>query len=267
MGNILNSMMMGVVEGITEFLPISSTGHLILTKKIFNFNGSDSFEIFIQLGGVCAILCFYFEMILAQLKEVYSDGENNGRKDVYKFWLSIFISFVPAAAVGLLLHKYITKYLFNITTVACSLIIGGVVMLVIDRMKIAKQTETLHKITTKQAISIGFAQLLSLVPGVSRSASTIMGGMLAGLDRPTATGYSFMLSIPTLGAASIYSLLDDLSGIQEYGFTSVTVGFVTSFIISLISIQWLLKYISNHSFYVFAIYRIILGVIIGLTVV
>jgi undecaprenyl-diphosphatase len=256
MSDILNSLIMGVVEGITEFLPVSSTGHLIVTKELLNFQGSDSFEIVIQLGGVLAVMWFYFSTIMKQVRSVTTDAA------VQRFWLAVIVAFIPAACIGLAFHHYITEYLFNSITVACSLIVGGIVMWWIEGASFKPRTLALEQITLKQAFTIGCAQLCSLIPGVSRSASTIMGGMLTGLDRSTATGFSFFLSIPTLGAASIYSLLKDLDGVGSHGIVNISVGLITSFIVSLMSIGWLLRYISKHSFRGFAVYRIIAGIAI-----
>lgn len=256
MSDILNSIILGIVEGITEFLPVSSTGHLIVTQELLQFQGSDTFEIVIQLGGVLAVLWFYFQTLWQQAKSVTRD------RAVQRFWMGVILAFLPAAFVGLALHDYITHYLFNGTTVAISLILGGIVMWWIDdREHVAKTTELQH-ITPKQAFTIGCAQLFALIPGVSRSASTIMGGMLTGLDRPTATGFSFFLSIPTLGAASLYSLMKDLEGVSEHGMVNIGVGLFTSFVISLLAIGWLLRYVSKHNFKGFAVYRILVGMVI-----
>lgn len=256
MSDILNSLIMGVVEGITEFLPVSSTGHLIVTKELLKFQGSDTFEIVIQLGGVLAVMWFYFATILQQVKSVATDAA------VRRFWMAVIVAFLPAACIGLAFHHYITEYLFNSVTVACSLIVGGVIMWWIEGAAFKPRTLAFEQITLKQAFAIGCAQLCSLIPGVSRSASTIMGGMLTGLDRSTATGFSFFLSIPTLGAASIYSLLKDLDGVGAHGVVNISIGLITSFIVSLLSIGWLLRYISKHSFRGFAVYRIIAGFLI-----
>lgn len=257
MSDILNSIILGIVEGITEFLPVSSTGHLIVTQELLGFKGSDTFEIVIQLGGVLAVLWFYFRTLWQQINRVHRD------RQVQYFWGCILIAFLPAALVGLALHRYITEYLFNGTTVALSLILGGVLMWWIEgRPQPTKSTTDLQNMTLKQGLLIGCAQLCSLIPGVSRSASTIMGGMLVGLDRPTATAFSFFLSIPTLGAASLYSLAKDLNGMAEHSLTNIAVGLVTSFVISLLSIGWLLRYVSKHSFRGFAVYRIVVGLLI-----
>ncbi len=256
MSDVINSLIMGIVEGITEFLPISSTGHLIVTKELLKFNGSDTFEIVIQLGGVLAVLWFYFSTIWKQVKTVTTD------KAVQRFWITVIVAFLPAAFVGLALHNYITEYLFNSVTVAISLIVGGIIMWWIEGADFKPRTLAFEQMTLKQGFAIGCAQLCALIPGVSRSASTIMGGMLIGLDRSTSTGFSFFLSIPTLGAASIYSLLKDLHGVGDHGILNISIGLLTSFIVSLLSIRWLLRYISKHSFRGFAAYRIIIGIIV-----
>ena len=257
MSDIFNSIILGIVEGITEFLPVSSTGHLIVTQEVLGFQGSDTFEIVIQLGGVLAVLWFYFQTLWQQAKTVRDD------RQVQRFWMGVILAFLPAAFVGLALHSYITHYLFNAVTVAISLIMGGVVMWWIEgRPQPVSSTTELAHVTPKQAFVIGCAQLCSLIPGVSRSASTIMGGMLVGLNRPTATGFSFFLSIPTLGAASLYSLMKDLQGVGEHGLLNISIGLFTSFIVSLLAIGWLLRYVSKNSFRGFAVYRIVAGIAI-----
>ena len=257
MSDIFNSIILGIVEGITEFLPVSSTGHLIVTQEVLGFQGSDTFEIVIQLGGVLAVLWFYFQTLWQQAKTVRDD------RQVQRFWMGVILAFLPAAFVGLALHSYITHYLFNAVTVAISLIMGGVVMWWIEgRPQPVSSTTELAHVTPKQAFVIGCAQLCSLIPGVSRSASTIMGGMLVGLNRPTATGFSFFLSIPTLGAASLYSLMKDLQGVSDHGLLNISIGLFTSFIVSLLAIGWLLRYVSKNSFRGFAVYRIVAGIAI-----
>ena len=257
MSDIINSIILGIVEGITEFLPVSSTGHLIVTQELLNFKGSDTFEIVIQLGGVLAVLWFYFHKLWEQARLVSHD------KAVQRFWLGVIVAFLPAAFVGLALHKYITAYLFNGTTVAISLIVGGIVMWWIEGLPVREQaTSRLEDMSLRQCLLVGCAQLCALIPGVSRSASTIMGGMLVGLNRPTATGFSFFLSIPTLGAASLYSLMKDLQGVSDHGLLNISIGLFTSFIVSLLAIGWLLRYVSKNSFRGFAVYRIVAGLVI-----
>lgn len=247
---------MGVVEGITEFLPISSTGHLIVTSDLLKFTGSDTFEIVIQLGGVLAVLCFYFRDILKQAQGLTTSPE------VRRFWLSIIVACLPAVTMAFLFKDQIQKYLFNSTTVAISLIVGGIVLWFIESLSRKETTRETTDITLGQALIVGLAQMCSLIPGVSRSASTIMGGMLAGMSRSAATGFSFYLSMPVLGGASIYSLVKDMENLGNHGIENVVIGLVVSFITSLLAIGWLLKFISKHNFKGFAIYRIIAGIVI-----
>jgi len=257
MSDIFNSIILGIVEGITEFLPVSSTGHLIVTQEVLGFQGSDTFEIVIQLGGVLAIVTVYFERFLRVARQLPT---NPGAR---RFVLSVVVAFLPAAFVGLALHKYITAYLFNGTTVAISLIVGGIVMWWIEGLPVREQaTSRLEDMSLRQCLLVGCAQLCALIPGVSRSASTIMGGMLVGLNRPTATGFSFFFSIPTLGAASLYSLMKDLQGVSDHGLLNISIGLFTSFIVSLLAIGWLLRYVSKNSFRGFAVYRIVAGLVI-----
>ncbi|GEM49722.1 undecaprenyl-diphosphate phosphatase [Deinococcus cellulosilyticus] len=252
----IKAAIMGVVEGITEFLPISSTGHLIVTSDLLKFTGSDTFEIVIQLGGVLAVLCFYFRDILKQAQGLTTS------KQVRRFWASIVLACFPALTIAFFFKDTIQKYLFNSTTVAISLIVGGIVLWIIESLPRRESTRETTEITFRQALIVGLAQICSLVPGVSRSASTIMGGMLSGMSRSAATGFSFYLSIPVLGGASLYSLVKDLENLGNHGAGNVVVGLVVSFITSLLAIGWLLKFISKHNFKGFAIYRIIAGIVI-----
>ncbi|WP_034339728.1 undecaprenyl-diphosphate phosphatase [Deinococcus misasensis] len=252
----IKAAIMGVVEGITEFLPISSTGHLIVTSDLLKFTGSNTFEIVIQLGGVLAVLCFYFRDILKQAQGITSSRE------VQRFWLGIIIAVIPAVSIAFLFQDQIQKYLFNSTTVAISLIVGGIVLWIIESYPRREITRETTDISLKQALIVGLAQICSLIPGVSRSASTIMGGMLAGMSRSAATGFSFYLSMPVLGGASIYSLLKDMDNLGDHGMTNIVIGLVVSFVTSLLAIGWLLKFISKNNFKGFAIYRIIAGIVI-----
>lgn len=260
MANPLIAAVLGVVEGITEFLPISSTGHLIVAADLLQFESAAAFEIIIQLGAVVAVLWFYHRQLLEQARQLPND------RSVRRFWLNIVLAFVPAAAVGLLLGDYIERVLFSPQVVAVWLIVGGVVLWVVEAIPRQPVTHEASRITVRQALIVGLAQLTALVPGVSRSGATIVGGMLSGLDRPAATGFSFYLAIPTLGAATLYSLVKDFGAVTGGGLLDLTIGMGVSFITALVAMGWLLRYIAKHDFRGFAVYRIVAGIAILLAV-
>jgi undecaprenyl-diphosphatase len=259
MPELIKVILLGIVEGLTEFLPISSTGHLIVASALLNFQGAvgGTFEIFIQVGAVVAVIIYFRSKLLDQITTVASD------QGVRRFWLNLIIAFIPAAAVGLLLGDQIKEWLFNPTVVALSLIAGGVIFLVVERHKTIKQaTGSLAEITPQQALMIGLAQIIALIPGVSRSGATIVGGMLVGLNRSIATEFSFFLAIPTLSIATLYDLYKNLNRVQGSDFINLLVGAVVSAIVAWLSIGWLLSYIGRNNFVLFGYYRIIAGVII-----
>lgn len=252
-------VILGVVEGLTEFLPISSTGHLLVVSSLLNFEGSlgGTFEIFIQLGAVMAVVGYYAADLLHQARRAPHDPQTQ------RFWLAIGIAFVPAAVIGLALHGWIKAVLFSPAVIGAALIAGGVVLIVVERLP--RRTATIHdatQISLRQALGIGIAQALALTPGVSRSAASIIGGMLAGLDRRAATTFSFYLAIPTLGAATIVDLLTSLDQVTPDDMGRLFLGLVVSLIVAWLSIGWLLRYVANHSFVAFGVYRIIAGSIV-----
>jgi len=252
----ISAAVLGVVEGVTEFLPISSTGHLIVAAEILRFESAAAFEIIIQLGAVIAVVWFYHRQLLEQARQIPHD------RSVQRFWLGVVLAFIPAAVVGLLLGDYIGRVLFSPQVVAVSLIVGGVVLWLVESIPRQPVTHEASQITLRQALIVGLAQLTALIPGVSRSGATIVGGMLSGLNRPAATGFSFYLAIPTLGAATLYSLTKDFGDVTGGGLLDIAIGMVVSFITSLIAMGWLLRYIARHDFKGFAVYRIIAGVAI-----
>ena len=179
-----------------------------------------------------------------------------------RFWLNIVIAFLPAALVGLVLHDWIKVHLFQSTVVALAMIVGGVILLVVDRREHSISTASLYDVSPKQALGVGLAQILALIPGASRSASSIIGGLLSGLDRPTATGFSFYLAIPTLGLATVFDLIKSLDQITAGDVLNLALGTAVSFVVSLVVIGWLLRYIANHNFKPFAVYRIVAGLLV-----
>lgn len=253
----LIAAVLGVVEGITEFLPISSTGHLIVASDLLKFQDSNGvFEIVIQLGAVLAVVWLYHKDLLQQARDVVSTPK------VQRFWLSIIVAFIPAAILGFLFKDFVTEVLFSPVVVAISLIVGGIVLWLVEGMHHRSQTKQLEQISVGQAFLIGCVQIVALIPGVSRSGATIVGGLLSGLDRSTATTFSFYLAMPTLGAATLYSLLKALPDLSGDMIISLLIGMVVAFVISLIAMRWLLRYVSTNSFRGFAIYRVIAGIVL-----
>lgn len=251
---------LGVVEGVTEFLPVSSTAHLLVAADLLDFqnNIGGTFEIFIQLGAILAVLAFFARDLLAQARMLSKSNETR------LFWLGIVVAFLPAAFTGFLLRGWIKGVLFaSPGIIASALIIGGIVLITVERMPLqTRAVQSLQGITLRQALGIGIAQVLALMPGVSRSASSIVGGMILGLDRKTATTFSFYLAIPTLGAATVVDLLGSLSEIKPDDVSRLILGTAISFIVAWLSIGWLLRYVANHSFVLFGVYRIIAGTIL-----
>ena len=255
-------IILGIVEGITEFLPISSTGHLIVTTAILNFQNSlnGSFEIFIQLGAVLAVLFYYGRDLLQQARTLPAD------QNVQRFWIAILIAIVPAGILGFLFRDYVKAVLFHPVVVALSLIIGGVLFLLIERRPTGpKQTgdvQVAPSITLRQAIIIGVAQTMALIPGVSRSGASIIGGMQAGLDRRTATQFSFYLALPTLGGATLVEMAGILHEISTSDLLMLLLGAAVSGVVAWLAIDWLLRYVSQNSFIAFGYYRIVAGALI-----
>jgi undecaprenyl-diphosphatase len=267
MPELIKAIILGLIEGLTEFLPISSTGHLIVASALLNFlpRLRDTFDIFIQLGTVVAVVAFYFPEIASQFRSVATS------RVTQRFWVSLIIAFIPAAVVGILLRHFIKDVLFSPGVVAVSLIVGGIIMILVDRRPARQPVVTredvqtlgeVKSITYGQALVVGIAQVVSLIPGVSRSAASIIGGMLAGLDRRSATQFSFFLAIPTLGIATIYDLVSSLKSVQSTDVIYLGVGTLVSGIIAWFAIRWLLRYVAGHNFVAFGTYRIVAGIVI-----
>ena len=255
--NIFKAAILGVVEGITEFLPISSTGHLILAGDILGFTSdtAKTFEVFIQLGAILAVVWLY-------RKKVSSTIKNIGAEKTNRFLLNLLIAFLPAAFIGLITHSFIKHHLFNPITVAIALIAGGFAILVIERVVKKSIVLDVDDVSFKQALGIGLAQTLSLFPGVSRAGATIMGAMCFGLERKVATEFSFFLAIPTMFAATSYDLLKNLHYLTIDDLPIFVVGFFVSFFSALFVIKAFLGFVTRHTFDSFAIYRIIFGAVI-----
>jgi len=259
-------IVLGIVQGVTEWLPISSTGHLLIVSKLLNYSGSlnGTFEIVIQIGTVLSVVAFYFSDLLAQARAVLGQGTPGEVQSARRLWLAVIVAFVPAAGLGLLLKDFIQGVLFDSPAViAGALIVGGVIFLIIERLPPrANLTGELGQIKLAQGLGVGLAQLFALVPGMSRSGSSIVGGLLAGLDRRTATAFSFYLSIPILSAATLAALVGSLDEIQPADWSRLALGAVVAMIVGYLTIGWLLRYIARNNFVLFGYYRIAVGLLI-----
>lgn len=254
---LIQSVILGVVEGLTEFLPISSTGHLIIAGDLLAYTGEQAktFEICIQLGAILAV-CWFYRLRLFQVVAGLSSQESS-----WRFVGNLIIGVMPAAVFGLLLHHLIKAHLFNPVVVAVALIAGGLIILLIERRDRQPRITDIDDMDWSDALKLGCAQVFSLIPGTSRSGATIIGGMLSGLSRQAATEFSFFLAIPTMFLATgydVYKSWHALAG-QDLGFFAI--GFITAFFSALLAIKGLLRYVAHHDFKVFAWYRIVFGAI------
>lgn len=261
----LKAIIMGIVEGLTEFLPISSTGHLILAGSLLNFTGEKIkvFEIVIQAGAIIAVCWEYRAKIAVVLAGLFSD------RKAQKFALNLLIAFMPAAVLGLLFNKKIKAVLFAPIPVALAFIVGGLVILWVERRHkanpLAARIESVDDMTALDALKVGCAQVFALIPGTSRSGATIMGAMLFGLSRKAATEFSFFLAIPVLFAATFYSLYKERALLSVSDLDLFGIGTVAAFVSAFFCVRWLLRYISSHDFTIFAWYRILFGFIVIVT--
>jgi len=252
------ALILGLVEGLTEFLPVSSTGHLILAGHLLGYTGENAatFEIFIQLGAILAVMWEYRARLASVATHAFNDKPSMG------LVVNLAIAFLPAAAAGFLLHRLIQTHLFSPVTVSAALVAGGIAMLVIERASPRVQVSDLMAIPWRRALGIGLAQMLSLFPGVSRAAATIMGGMVLGLDRKTSTEFSFFLAMPTLLAATVYELAKSWDRLTASDLGFIAAGFAAAFVSALAAVRVFVHYISRHDFRPFAWYRIALGAVV-----
>ena len=254
----LVAILLGLVEGITEFLPISSTGHLLLTEKLVGLTGAraEVFAIFIQLGAVVAIVVEY-------RAKLWSTALDLTRSHAERFFAaSVALAFLPAVGFGLLTHHWIREHLFGPRTVAAALIAGAIAILAIERWKPAPTIDRAEGVGPGRAVLIGLAQCVSLWPGFSRSAATILGALLCGLTRQAATEFSFFLAIPTLGAATVYDLWKFHDALVPGDALWLLVATAVSFVVAWASIRWLLRFVATHDLTPFAWYRIVLGLVV-----
>ncbi len=245
--SVLDSIILGIVEGVTEFLPVSSTGHLILVSHLLGLKQTEvhkAFEVSIQLGSILAVIFIYYEKIFHSLE----------------LWKRLIIAFIPTGTLGFLLYKLI-KSLFSPFVVSIMLILGGLAFIILELLYKEKEhhIDDLEKIPYIKAFFIGFFQSLAMIPGTSRSGATIIGGLLLGLKRKTAAEFSFLLAVPTMLIATSYDILKNFNEFKFDDFLTLGTGFVTAFIFAVLTIKLFLRFISTHNFIPFGIYRIIIG--------
>ncbi len=253
---IWKTVLIGVVEGLTEFLPVSSTGHIILAEEVLHFQGPPGkvFEIVIQLGAILAICVLYRAKIWSTVT-----GVVRREPPAVRFAAAVVVAFLPAAVVGVAAHKYIKSVLFNPMVVAVALIVGGFVILIIERYARRPRIKSVDEIDLKTALFIGICQCLAMIPGVSRAGATIMGARVFRVDRATATEFSFFLAIPTMIGAAVYDLYKNWSTLDWHGSGLIALGFVMAFLSALVVVAAFVRFISRHGFAVFAWYRIAVG--------
>ncbi len=255
---VFKAIVIAIVEGITEFIPISSTGHMIIVGNVINFKGAfaNSFEVVIQLGAILAIIVLYWNKIWNSVVDFFK-----AKPSGIKFWTNIIVAFIPAAILGFLFNDKIDTYLFNPTTVSLALVVGGILMIIIEnKFRTEDKTKSIEKISIKQAFKIGCFQCFALWPGMSRSSSTIMGGWITGVSTVTATEFSFFLAIPTMFGATALTLFKSGMNFSSGEIIILFIGFVTAFLVALIVVEKFVSYLKKKPMKVFAIYRIIVGI-------
>ena len=255
---LFTALILGLIEGLTEFLPVSSTGHLIIFGDLLNYTDAQSkvFKIVIQLAAILAVCWDYRERIASVVGGLRSDPA------AQRFTAHLIIAFLPAAVLGLLFYKIIKGYLFNPLTVATMLILGGLLILYIEKRAYHPRLNSVEEMSWKDALKVGFAQSLAMIPGTSRSGATIMGGLIFGLSRKTATEFSFFLAIPTMLAATVYDVYKNWALLSVNDLPVFAVGFVASFLAAMVAVKAFIKFVSNNSFAPFAWYRIAFGLVV-----
>ena len=262
--DFIKVIILGIIEGVTEFLPISSTGHLIIGTAVLEFNNFNegTFEIFIQIGATLAVVWYFRDDLWRQLRTIHKDP------GVQRLWFSVLMAFIPTAILGLSFNETMKRYLLTSEVVGSALIFGGFVFLLVERFGFEDETRTyeLTEIRPNQALTVGLLQALALIPGMSRSGVSIIGGMLVGMSRETATRFSFYLAIPTLMSATLFELFQARDTITSDNLFDLVLGAGVSGIVAWLSIGWLLRYVSNNSFVPFGLYRIAAGIVILLLI-
>lgn len=254
---LFQAVFLGIVEGVTEFLPISSTGHLIIAGRLIGFSGTTAgvFEVVIQLGAIMAICVLYARKLLGA---AFGLGHDAGAR---RFAMAVIIAFLPAAILGFLLHDFIKSVLFSPLVVCASLVLGGIAILAIERWKPAPHIAEVENLRPLTAFQIGLFQCVSMIPGVSRSGATILGALLLGVERKTAAEFSFFLAIPTMLGATVLDLWKARAQLNSDDTAIIAVGFVAAFISAVVVVRWLVGFVSHHGFSVFGWYRIVFGML------
>lgn len=255
---IIHTIIVGIVEGVTEFLPVSSTAHIILTEDLLGFKAAPGkvFEIAIQLGAIMAVCFKFWRRIMVMGLTVHKKPESR------RFVARLFVAFLPAMCIGAVAHDYIEKHFFNEMVIGITFILGGVIIILIENMAKITKYETVDDITIPTALKIGFFQCIAMIPGVSRSGATIMSSIFMGVSRPAAAEFSFFLAIPTMFAATVYDIYKNRHDLHADGLGLIAIGFIVAFISALFVVNKLIDFISKHGFKPFAYYRIVVGVII-----
>ena len=256
--DLLTVILLGIVEGVTEFLPVSSTGHLILAGTLLGVQdqATATFDIVIQLGAILAVIVLYWRRFWD-----VALGLAGGQPKSWAFVRNIALGFLPAAAIGVVVYKAVKALLESPTVVAVALIVGGIAILVIERLVKQARIESVEAMPWSTALGVGVVQCLAMIPGVSRSGATIMGALSLGVDRRAAAEFSFFLAIPTMLAASGYDLLKSGATLGQGEWLSIAIGFVVSFVVALVVIRWFVGIVSRHGFAPFAWYRIVVGAV------
>ncbi len=259
MNDFISALILGIVEGITEFLPISSTGHLIIVNQFVGFNEqfTKMFDVVIQLGAILSVVVYFWKRLIPS-----SHNKSSKNHKIFDLWKKTIVGVIPALAIGALVGDYIEKRLFNTTVVAIALIVGGIILLYIENRKPLNRITSVDHLTYKTALLIGLIQCLAMIPGTSRSAATIIGAMLLGASRVVAAEFSFYLAIPTMLAASAYTLLKNGMFLTSHELLVVACGFLVSFIVAWIVIAGFMNYVSKRNFKPFAYYRIVFGIFV-----
>lgn len=259
---VIKIIFLGIVEGITEWLPISSTGHMILVDEFINLNVSDSFKemflVVIQLGAILAVLVLYFN----KLNPFASNKERLEKKNTINLWKKVIVACLPAAIIGILFDDIIDKLFYNYVTVAIALIVYGILFIIIESRNKKIKINSLNELNYKTAIKIGLFQVLSLIPGTSRSGATILGGIMLGTNRSVAAEFTFFLAIPVMFGASLLKIVKMGLVLTEVEIFTLVLGMMVAFFVSMFAIKFLMKYIKNHDFKVFGWYRIVLGILV-----
>lgn len=261
----LKAVILGLVEGLTEFLPVSSTGHLIVAGSLLDYTGeeADTFYIAIQAGAIFAVCWHYRMRLIAVCMGLFSSPVQQ------RLAVNTIVAFLPAAVIGVLVAGYIKKWLFNPISVAAALVVGGIIILAVERWQDKKsytpRVRIMDEMDWKDALKVGILQCLAMIPGTSRSGATIIGGLCIGLSRTAATEFSFFLAIPTIFGATVYDLWKSRDILNAGSIPMISVGFVVSFFSALVVVRWLIRYVSQHDFSAFGWYRIFFGGVILLT--